>query len=65
MKRSLLKRWHKIILGIIFFFSIILFAAPRIAKWYIVKHSIDLIGRTLEIDKIRINYFTGTATRQI
>jgi hypothetical protein len=37
-----------------------MFAAPRIACWYIVKHSHELIGRKLEIKKIIINYFIGT-----
>lgn len=60
MKKSFLKKWHKIILGIIFFFAVILFSAPRVAKWYIVKHSMEIIGRNLEIGKIRLNYFNGT-----
>jgi hypothetical protein len=60
MKKLTLKKWHRILFGIILFFAIILFAAPRVAKWYIVRHSRDLIGRNLEIGKIRLNYFTGT-----
>lgn len=55
-----LKRWHKITIGVIAFFAIVLFAAPRIGRSYIVKHAPQLIGRKLDIDKIRINYFTGT-----
>ena len=54
------KKRHKIILGIILIFSILLFAAPRIARWYIVKNSHELAGRNMTIDKIRFNYFTGT-----
>ena len=60
MAKISLKRCHKILLGIILFFAVILFAAPRIGKWYVVKHSKQLIGRSLLIDKIRLNYFTGT-----
>jgi hypothetical protein len=60
MKKLILKKWNKIILGVIFFFALILFAAPRIGKWYIVKHSNELIGRSLAIEKLRLNYFTGT-----
>jgi hypothetical protein len=60
MKKPLLKKRHKILLGILLFVFAILFAAPRIGRWYIVKHSHELIGRNLEINKIRFNYFTGT-----
>jgi hypothetical protein len=34
--------------------------APRIGCRYVIKHSRELIGRKLDIQKIRINYFTGT-----
>jgi hypothetical protein len=60
MKSLSLKKRHKIFLGIILFFAIVLFAAPRFGRWYIVRHSHELAGRKLEIEKIRINYFTGT-----
>ena len=60
MKFPSLKKRYKIILGIILFLMILLFAAPRIGRWYTVKHSHELIGRRLDIEKIRINYFTGT-----
>lgn len=59
MKSPALKKWHFIVSGILLFFIIILFAAPRIARWYIVKNGPELIGRKILIDKIRINYFTG------
>jgi uncharacterized protein involved in outer membrane biogenesis len=45
--------------GIVVFIAVLLFAAPRVGRWYIVKHSHELIGRSLAIDKIRLNYFTG------
>jgi hypothetical protein len=60
MKKPQLKKRYKILLGILLFVFAILFAAPRIGRWYIVKHSHELIGRNLEINKIRFNYFTGT-----
>lgn len=60
MKNKSFKKRHFIIPGIILLIAIILFAAPRIAKTYIVKHSSELIGRKTSIGKIRINYFTGT-----
>lgn len=59
MKHPTLKTWHKIIVIIFAFLAIILFAAPRVAKWYVVKKSPELIGRKVSIDKIRLNYFSG------
>ena len=55
-----MKKRHKILLGISLFVVLILFALPRAGCWYIVKHSPELVGRKLDIKKIRINYFTGT-----
>jgi Domain of Unknown Function (DUF748) len=60
MKILRLKKRYKIIGGIILFLSLLLFSAPRVARGYIVKHSHQLIGRRLDIQKIRVNYFTGT-----
>jgi hypothetical protein len=60
MKQLHLKKRYKIILGIGLFIAVLLFAVPRFGRWYIVKHSREIIGRKLEIQKIRINYFTGT-----
>ena len=55
-----MKKRYWILAGIVLFFVIILTAVPRVAKWYIVRHSNEYIGRNLAIDKIRLNYFTGT-----
>ncbi|MCE5346688.1 MAG: DUF748 domain-containing protein [Bacteroidales bacterium] len=55
-----LKKRYKILSGIIIFLVLVLFSIPRVARWYIEKHSVELIGRTVHIDKIRLNYFTGT-----
>jgi hypothetical protein len=60
MKIFSLKNWHIVILGIILFFAIVLFLAPRVGCRYVTRHSNELIGRKLDIKKIRINYFTGT-----
>lgn len=60
MKSFSLKKRYKILFGIILFIAVLLFAAPRFGRWYTVKHSHELIGRKLDIEKIRINYFTGT-----
>ena len=59
MNRSKLKLWHKIVLGILIFLALILFAIPRIGKSYIHSHSTELIGRKVDIGKIRLNYFSG------
>ncbi len=60
MKILHINRLFKILFGIILFLAIVLFAAPRIAQWYVVKNGKELTGRNIDIDKIRINYFTGT-----
>jgi hypothetical protein len=60
MKKGHLKKRYKFLIAFLILICILLFAAPRVARWYIVKHSHELIGRRLEIEKIRINYFTGT-----
>jgi len=60
MNKPHLKKRYKIILGIFLFVAVLLFSAPRIGRWYFVKHSHELFGRKLEIGKIRVNYFTGT-----
>lgn len=55
-----IKKRYKILAGIIAFIAILLFALPRVACHYVVKHSKELTGRKLDIDRIRLNYFTGT-----
>jgi len=59
MKILPLKKRHLIIGSILLFFIIILYAAPGIARWYIVKKGPDIIGPNILVEKIRINYFTG------
>ncbi len=59
MNRPILKTWQKIVLIFFILIAVILFAAPRAAKWYISKKSPELIGREVSIDKIRLNYFSG------
>ncbi|MEN8157114.1 MAG: DUF748 domain-containing protein [Bacteroidota bacterium] len=54
-----LRLWHKILSALLLFIVIMLFLAPRIARKYIVNHSDTLLGRVVEIDKIRLNYFSG------
>lgn len=60
MKIQSLSKMGKISAGIVLIVVLVLFAVPRLAKIYIVRNSNELIGRQLEIDKIRFNYFTGT-----
>ncbi|MBK8883787.1 MAG: DUF748 domain-containing protein [Bacteroidales bacterium] len=54
------KKRYKVLIGFVILIAILLFAAPRVGRWYIVKNSLDLVGRNMTIDKIRLNYFTGT-----
>jgi hypothetical protein len=60
MNTRRIKKRYKIILGIVLFIAIIMFALPRVARLYIVRHSAEIVGRSMTIDKIRLNYFTGT-----
>jgi hypothetical protein len=62
MKTPRLKKRHKILLALVLLVSAILFAAPRVAGWYLVKNSVELTGRKLAVGKVRLNYFTGTLT---
>lgn len=59
MKLLHFNRFFKILTGIILFFVVVLFAAPRVARLYVNKHGKELTGRVINIGKIRINYFTG------
>lgn len=52
--------WKKIGYGLILFIVAILFVAPRITVRYLNKNSADLIGRKLNVQKMRINYLTGS-----
>ena len=60
MKILSLKTWHKVALVIVLFISVLLFIAPRAGCRYLTRNSLSLTGRKLDIEKIRINYFTGT-----
>jgi len=59
MKTRRFKLWQKILLVLVSFIVLVLFLAPRIAKRYVINNSDKLIGRMLDIDKIRLNYFSG------
>lgn len=45
------------LLGLILLILVIL---PGIARYYLVRHSKEYIGRQFDIDQIRLNYFTTT-----
>jgi hypothetical protein len=60
MKSPRLKKRYILLLVLILLISVVLFALPRAGRWYIVKHSRELTGRSVTIDKIRFNYFTAT-----
>ena len=56
-KRTILKR-AGIGLGVLLILLLILL--PTLVKNYAVKNSKELLGRQIDIDKLRMNYFTGT-----
>jgi len=60
MRSFRIKKRYLILAGIIILLAAILFAAPRVACRYIVRHGKELAGRNIAIDRIRINYFNGT-----
>jgi len=46
-------------ISIVVVISIALIALPGIVKRYAVKHSKELVGRQIEMQKLKLNYFTG------
>ncbi len=56
LKRILL--WT--VTGIVGLVILFLLFSPVIAKNYLIKNSKELFGRQLDIEKLRVNYFTGT-----
>lgn len=47
--------------GLLLLILLALILAPGIARRYLVNHSTELVGRSLAIDKLKLNYFTGKA----
>ncbi|WP_019668297.1 DUF748 domain-containing protein [Eudoraea adriatica] len=39
---------------------LVLLLAPPLGKRYVIKHSKELLGRKIDLEKLRLNYFTGT-----
>lgn len=54
------KTWLIILSVFLLIVASALIFAPGIAKNYVVKNSKELIGRQIALDKIRVNYLTGT-----
>ena len=54
------KTWKRIFIALAVIIVIALFMLPIVAKNIVVKNSKELTGRQIAIDKISINYFTGT-----
>jgi hypothetical protein len=50
----------KIILVLAGIIVIILLLLPGIAKRYAINHSKELVGRQIHLEKLKVNYFTGT-----
>ncbi len=47
------------LLGLLFLVILALILAPGIARKYVVRNSPELIGRTVEIDRLRLGYLAG------
>ncbi|MGB0881496.1 MAG: DUF748 domain-containing protein [Vicingaceae bacterium] len=55
----MLKKKHKILIGLIALIIIVLVAIPIIAKNYINSNGKELIGRKVNLESLSLNYFTG------
>ena len=64
-KKSAFKRLLKVLLWVVLFVAVVMVIAilscGRIAKWYIEKHSKELTGRVITVERIRMNPLFGTA----
>lgn len=61
-----MKKWHKVLLivlgSLLLFFVILTLSIGPITKHYLEKHSKELCHRTMTMDKLRVNLFTGGVT---
>ncbi|MDG1477091.1 MAG: hypothetical protein P8Q14_08095 [Vicingaceae bacterium] len=55
----MLNKKHKILIGFIAFIIVVLIAIPMIPKNYINNNGKELIGRTINLEGLSLNYFTG------
>lgn len=54
------KTWMRVLIALLLTTIIVLISLPFVAKKIIINNSEEWIGRQVDIDKIRVNYFTGT-----
>ncbi len=57
MKKRRIRRTFYILVSVLVFIIIVLMLIPGIARVYIVKNSPDLIGRQIELDRLKIGWF--------
>lgn len=50
----------KILLGIIIVITLIMFFLPNLIKNYVINNSKELIGRQIDVGKLKYNYFSST-----
>ena len=58
MGRKKILLWIGIGLGSLIILTLLL--APPLGKNYVIKHSKELLGRKIDLEKLRLNFFTGT-----
>ena len=56
-----MSKGKKILIAILLVVIILLLIFPKIAKSYVINNSKELVGRQIQIDKLKLNYFTSTA----
>ena len=58
MRKKRILLWIGI--GLVSLIVLVLLLAPPLGKRYVIKHSKELLGRKIVLEKLRLNYFTGT-----
>ena len=58
MRKKRILLWIGI--GLVSLIVLVLLLAPPLGKRYVIKHSKELLGRKIDLEKLRLNYFTGT-----
>lgn len=58
--RKIRRKPRNIILILVCSIALILVLLPTLIKSYVIRNSKELVGRTIDIDKLKYNYFTST-----
>ncbi|MDP4189316.1 MAG: hypothetical protein Q8905_14790, partial [Bacteroidota bacterium] len=56
-----MKKKYVILATVVVLIGLLLFSLSSIAKWYVVRHSEEIIGRRIQIKELHINYLRASA----